>query len=147
MTSNAGTQLKSSGIGFSNNEKERRDEKLKDALKDYFRPEFLNRVDEIVVFDHLKQEEVREIVDLQLTEFYKEALEKGIQVVVDAAAKDYLAGKGYDYQYGARPLRRQIQRLIEDEIAEMYLRGLVPEEAELVVSFDPQALKLLFAIK
>ncbi|MCK8059344.1 MULTISPECIES: ATP-dependent Clp protease ATP-binding subunit [unclassified Fusibacter] len=147
MTSNAGTALKSSGIGFSNNEKERRDEKLKDALKDYFRPEFLNRVDEIVVFDHLKKEEVRQIVDLQLSEVYRDASEKGIQIVVDEATKDYLAEKGYDHQYGARPLRRQIQRMIEDEIAELYLRGLVPEEAQLSVTFDPQAVKLLFAVK
>ncbi len=142
MTSNAGSHLKSSGIGFNADESVKQKTLLLDALKRYFKPEFLNRVDEIIAFDHLTKDDMLKIVDLQLKDIYRDTSEKGIIVHVDDEAKRYLASEGYDRKYGARPLRRKIQRLLEDEIAELYLKGLVSEEKSIEVTFDPVALSL-----
>ncbi len=142
MTSNAGSHLKSSGIGFNADESVKQKSLLLDALKRYFKPEFLNRVDQIIAFDHLTREDMVKIVDLQLKDIYRDASEKGIIVHVDDDAKRHLAKVGYDKKYGARPLRRKIQHLLEDEIAELYLKGLVSEEKSIEVTFDPIALSL-----
>lgn len=142
MTSNAGSHLKSSGIGFNADDSAKRKDQLMSALREYFRPEFLNRIDEVIAFDYLKPAEVLKIVDLQLEDIYRDAREKGIVVHVDDAAKQYLADEGYDKKYGARPLRRKIQRLVEDEIAELYLRGIISEDQTLQVTFDPAVLAL-----
>ena len=122
MTSNIGTNLKSSGIGFGAEAEERAEVKIRDMLKESFRPEFLNRVDEIVVFRSLKREELSKIVDLQLKEVHEEVREKKMYIEVSDEVKTMILDEGFDDKYGARPLRRTIQKLIEDEIAELYIR-------------------------
>lgn len=123
MTSNAGTSLKASSIGFSSDESKAHENRVMDVLKETFRPEFLNRVDEIIVFSELTWNELEKIVDIMLKEVSQEIENKGLKVNISQAAKDFILKKGYDVKYGARPLRRTIQRFIEDRLAELYLRG------------------------
>lgn len=121
MTSNAGSNLNNNSIGFAK-QSSIDSEKMLGALKELFRPEFLNRVDETIVFNPLTESELLQIVDL-LLEKTKEALSsKEISLELSEDAKKYIASKGTDLKYGARPLRRAIQKLVEDEIAEMILR-------------------------
>lgn len=122
MTSNAGSHLNNNSIGFGK-ESSIDKNKIQDSLKETFRPEFLNRVDEIIIFDSLNKEQLLQIVDLMLQDT-KNALEnKMISLEVTKEAKEYLLEKGTDYKYGARPLRRAIQRYIEDILSEMVLRS------------------------
>ncbi len=131
MTSNVGASMitTTSKLGFSTSDDESKDkyEKLKDTvseeMKKAFRPEFLNRIDETIVFAHLKQEEIREIVDLMLKDLFKRLSERELSVEVPDEVKDHLAKNGYSEAYGARPLRRLIQRKIEDNLAEEILSG------------------------
>ncbi|MCX7711207.1 MAG: ATP-dependent Clp protease ATP-binding subunit [Clostridia bacterium] len=127
MTSNAGTQLKSNGIGFANAGYQALESKVRDVLKETFRPEFLNRIDEIIVFTELNREELKQIVELMLKEVTEEVEGKGMRLEISEAAKSFILDKGYDSKYGARPLRRTIQRYIEDELAEWFLRGRYKE--------------------
>ncbi len=121
MTSNAGSNLNNNSIGFAK-QSSVDSEKMLGALKELFRPEFLNRVDETIVFNPLTENELLQIVDL-LLEKTKEALStKEISLELSEDAKKYIASSGTDLKYGARPLRRAIQKLVEDEIAEMILR-------------------------
>ncbi|WP_035289531.1 ATP-dependent Clp protease ATP-binding subunit [Clostridium sp. KNHs214] len=122
MTSNAGTNFKSAGIGFANESYKIVENKVRDALKETFKPEFLNRVDEIVIFSSLTRDELHEILDLMLKEVMGEIKEKGINVEISEEVKEFILQKGYDPKYGARPLRRAIQKYIEDEIVEQYLQ-------------------------
>ncbi len=122
MTSNAGSNLNTNSIGFGNQSIVNGD-KMLNALKDLFRPEFLNRVDETIVFNPLTETELLQIVDL-LLEKTSEALEnKEIKLELDLEAKKFLVHQGTDLKYGARPLRRAIQRYVEDEIADMILKN------------------------
>ena len=131
MTSNVGASMitTTSRLGFSTSGDESKDkyEKLKETvseeMKKAFRPEFLNRIDETIVFAHLKQEEIREIVDLMLKDLFKRLSERELSVEVTDEVKDHLAKNGYSEAYGARPLRRLIQRKIEDNLAEEILSG------------------------
>ena len=129
MTSNAGTSFKSNKIGFGNEEYEEMESKVKDALRQTFRPEFLNRIDDIIVFNQLNKEELSQIVDLMLKEVIEEAEEKKITLRVSDKMKAHILEKGYNTKYGARPLRRAIQKYVEDEIAEAYLRGTIKENS------------------
>lgn len=131
MTSNVGASMiaTTSKLGFSTSEDESKDkyEKLKETvteeMKKAFRPEFLNRIDETIVFSHLSQEEIRQIVDLMLKDLFKRLAERELSVEVTDEVKDHLAKNGYSEAYGARPLRRLIQRKIEDMLAEEILSG------------------------
>jgi len=123
MTSNAGTSIKSAQIGFSNNDKRQSEEHIKGVLKTLFRPEFLNRIDDVIVFNSLKMEELVKIADLMISEVQSEAMAKDVSFTVSEDVKKFLIDKGYDEKNGARPLRRTIQKYIEDELAEMYLSG------------------------
>jgi ATP-dependent Clp protease ATP-binding subunit ClpC len=134
MTSNIGAELirKGTTIGFTSyadesktREKsyERMKENLLDALKKRFKPEFLNRIDGVVVFHSLTKEHIRKIVDLMLVQVSKQLAEKEIKLEVTDAAKDLLGEKGYDEVFGARPLRRVIQDMVEDKLSESFLRG------------------------
>lgn len=127
MTSNAGTAQKTNGIGFGKNDFDSLERKCKEALEQVFRPEFLNRVDETVVFTDLSKDELRDIIDLMLHEVISEAKLKNITIKVADDIKEFILEKGYDPKYGARPLRRTIQRYIEDEIAESYIRGNIKD--------------------
>ncbi len=134
MTSNIGSELikKESLIGFvsrADESKTRRvsyekmKEKLLEELKKTFRPEFINRLDGVVVFHHLTREDIRRIVDLMLRPVRSQLIERGMGLEVTEAAKDLLSEKGYDETFGARPLRRVIQTMIEDQLSERLLRG------------------------
>ena len=131
MTSNVGASMitTTSRLGFSTSEDESKDkyEKLKETvseeMKKAFRPEFLNRIDETIVFAHLSQDEIRQIVDLMLKDLFKRLKERELSVEVTDEVKDHLAKNGYSEAYGARPLRRLIQRKVEDELAEEILSG------------------------
>ena len=121
MTSNAGSNLNNNSIGFGKQTVDK--SKIEDNLKNTFRPEFLNRVDEIVVFDSLTEHELIQIIDLMLKETSKALQEKDISMVVSDNAKHFILEKGTNIKFGARPLRRAIQRYIEDEISEKILKG------------------------
>ncbi len=121
MTSNAGSNLNTNSIGFGKQSVD--NGKINSALKELFRPEFLNRVDEIVTFDSLTSDELLQIIDLLLKHTDEALANKDIKLSVTASAKKYVLEKGTDLKYGARPLRRAIQKYIEDEIAEMLLRS------------------------
>jgi ATP-dependent Clp protease ATP-binding subunit ClpC len=108
-------------------------EKLLGELKKAFRPEFLNRIDGVVVFHALSKEHIRKIVDLMLTSVIQQLSEKGINLEVTDAAKDFIGEKGYDEVFGARPLRRVIQNMVEDKLSEDLLRGNFREGDTVVV--------------
>ena len=133
MTSNVGSPRRVEGqrIGFSsfdaNEEKKRSDERVKKALFDTFRPEFLNRIDEIITFAPLDRESVRKIADIMLTDFCKRAKERGIEISFDDDAVNKIVSEGYDNFFGARPLRRVIMRLIEDGFSRELLSGRFSE--------------------
>lgn len=136
MTSNAGTNLKSGGIGFSNNTYTALESRVRDVIKETFRPEFLNRIDDIIVFTELGKEELKKIIDLMLEEVYHEAGEKDIRVNVSDKVKEFILEKGYDPKYGARPLRRTVQNYIEDRLSEEYLKGTIKEGSLVGVDLD-----------
>jgi len=96
-------------------------DKVMDSLKNHFRPEFLNRIDEVIVFHELAKSEVMQMVDLMLKRLTGQLESQGLGIELTPAAKEFLADKGYDPQLGARPLRRAIQRLIEDALSEKIL--------------------------
>lgn len=121
MTSNAGSNLNTNSIGFGKQTIDKG--KIEDTLKSTFRPEFLNRIDEIVVFDSLTENELIQIVDLMLKDTQKALKEKDMNLIVSDTAKHFILEKGTNIKFGARPLRRAIQRYIEDEISEKILRG------------------------
>lgn len=139
MTSNAGSNVNNNSIGFGNETVNK--DKLIDRLKEYFRPEFLNRVDEIISFDSLTKEQLLQIVDLMLKDTSKALQDKDITLEVSSKAKNYLLEKGTDIKFGARPLRRAIQRYIEDELSEMILRGQLIDGQKVVVDFEKDKLK------
>ncbi|GKX29136.1 chaperone ClpB [Vallitalea longa] len=136
MTSNAGTAQKTNGIGFGKNDFDSLERKCKEALEQVFRPEFLNRVDETVVFTELSKDELRDIIDLMLNEVIAEAELKNITIKVADDIKEFILEKGYDAKYGARPLRRTIQRYIEDEIAESYIRGNIKDGDTAILNLE-----------
>ena len=142
MTSNAGTTLKANAFGFGAEGYVALESRVQSVLKEMFRPEFLNRVDEIVVFSELSKDEIRSIVDLMLKEVTGHLSEKGLKFVVTDAAKDYLAEKGYDPKYGARPLRKTIQRLLEDPLADLVLGGHLKDATGVSADFKDGTIKL-----
>jgi ATP-dependent Clp protease ATP-binding subunit ClpC len=144
MTSNIGAELirKRSTLGFSpqgddaktqQKSYENMKDRLLDELKKTFRPEFLNRIDGVVVFHALTKEQIRQIVDLMLSVVAKQLAERSIKLEVTEAAKDLIGDKGYDEVFGARPLRRVIQNLIEDKLSDSLLRGNLREGDTAVV--------------
>ncbi|WP_027624266.1 ATP-dependent Clp protease ATP-binding subunit [Clostridium lundense] len=142
MTSNAGTNFKTSKIGFGNENYEALESYVKDALKEFFKPEFLNRIDEIIVFKNLKKEELYSIIDLMLREVKEELSERNIKVSVLPEVKDFILKVGYDEKYGARPLRRAIQKYIEDEIAEQYFLDNVKEGSNIEIAVEKEKIIL-----
>jgi ATP-dependent Clp protease ATP-binding subunit ClpC len=142
MTSNLGTaELRKKSIGFSSDDDEmgyrRMQEKVTDALKRHYRPEFLNRVDEVIVFHELTMEEVTLIVDLLLVRVRSQLESQALDLALSDSAKDLLAAKGYDPQLGARPLRRALQRYLEDPMSERVLNKDFPAGATILVDVDP----------
>ncbi len=139
MTSNAGSNLNTNSIGFGNETINKN--KIMDSLKDIFRPEFLNRVDEIIPFDSLTKEQLLQIVDLMLKDTSKALAGKDIKMDISKNAKNYLLEKGTDIKFGARPLRRAIQRYVEDELSEMILRKTLLDGQTVKIDFENDKLK------
>lgn len=134
MTSNAGTDHKSS-VGFGSTNDHQIKSRVQSSLKQIFRPEFLNRVDETIIFDSLTRDQLRQIVDLMIDEVKEEMADKNMELDIDEATKEYILEEGFDEKYGARPLRRTIQRYIEDEIAEKYLKGEYQKGSKVTINF------------
>ena len=144
MTSNAGSTLNTNSIGFGTGNISKN--KMLDALKEIFRPEFLNRIDEIVTFNPLNNDQLLQIVDLMLSDTCKVLNDKNIGLIVTPSAKSYLLAKGTDLKYGARPLRRAIQRYVEDELADMLLKSELQYGQKVLVDLDETEQKLTFNI-
>ncbi len=151
MTSNAGaSEISSFGtLGFASENGEigsgahdNMEDRVTEALKQTFRPEFLNRVDEIIVFKHLTKEDTRQIANILISSLSKRVAEKNITLLVSDSAKDFLASKGYDTIYGARPLKRVLQRELEDRLSEEILMGNVTNGDTMRVESDGE--KLIF---
>ena len=140
MTSNAGSNLNNNSIGFD--KKTVDNNKIEENLKQVFRPEFLNRIDEIIVFDPLTKQELLQIVDLMLKDTSNALKERNISLNVSDSAKEFILAKGTNLKYGARPLRRAIQRYVEDEISEMILRTEVTDGQTLNVDMENDELKI-----
>ena len=143
MTSNAGSNLNNNSIGFGKQTVDK--SKIEDSLKDVFRPEFLNRIDEIIVFDPLQKEQLLQIVDLMLKDTIKALKEKDISFEISEPAKQYILDKGTNIKFGARPLRRAIQRYIDDEISEKILRSELVNGQTIVVDWKND--NLIFEVK
>jgi ATP-dependent Clp protease ATP-binding subunit ClpC len=143
MTSNLGTaDLRKKAIGFTTDDEEvnydRMRERVVESLKKHFRPEFLNRIDEVIVFHELTKEEVKTIVDLLIARVRTQLESQAIDLALSDAAKTRLAEKGYDPQLGARPLRRAIQRLLEDPLSERVLHREFPAGSTVLVDIDEE---------
>ena len=146
MTSNAGSNLNSNSIGFGSKEVFDR-QKVESSLKETFRPEFLNRVDEIVIFHSLNEEQLIQIVDIMLADTQKALSDKNITMSVSKDAKVFLMHKGTDLKFGARPLRRAIQRYLEDEISERILRSEIKNGENINIDFDKSNNLLTFSVQ
>ncbi|UII28746.1 ATP-dependent Clp protease ATP-binding subunit [Fulvivirga maritima] len=144
MTSNIGVRdLKDfgAGIGFApasrkNSEDEVMKATIQSALKKAFSPEFLNRLDDVIVFNSLQREDIHKIIDITLDKLFQRIKALGYEVELTTAAKDFLSEKGYDPQYGARPLNRAIQKYLEDPVAEEILKGELEEGAIILADYD-----------
>ena len=131
MTSNVGVrELKSfgTGVGFSTTSRENQTEEImrstiEGAMKKVFRPEFLNRIDEVIIFNELEKEHIMTIIDLNLKSVFHRIEEKGYMIELSQSAKEFIADKGFDKQFGARPLQRALQKYLEDPIADKILSG------------------------
>lgn len=141
MTSNIGSQW----IYEMNKEnKESVMQKVSDSLREHFKPEFINRLDEIIIFNNLDKEQIIKIVDIQLNILKKRLLHKKIYLKVTQKVKEFLAEKGYDPHYGARPLKRTIQRYIQDPLALQILEGIFKEGDRLETNLDDKNEKIIF---
>ena len=144
MTSNIGSrQLKDfgQGVGFSTQSK--RDSRsshthgvIENALKRAFAPEFLNRIDDVVIFDSLEREDIHKIIDIELSQLYERIREMGYLITVTPKAKDFIMNKGWDAQFGARPLKRAIQKYIEDPLAEEIIKTSLHEGDKISIGYD-----------
>jgi ATP-dependent Clp protease ATP-binding subunit ClpB len=141
MTSNLGSQYIQELGGANRKEMESR---VTEALRQAFKPEFLNRIDEVVIFNNLSRDEIKEIVDIQLRRLAKILAERKIGLEVSEKAKTFLADKGFDPIYGARPLKRTIQKLIQDPLAIKILQGQFKEGDRVKVDYDGK--ELTFAL-
>jgi ATP-dependent Clp protease ATP-binding subunit ClpC len=154
MTSNIGArQLKDfgQGIGFSTGAREEAADThsksvIESALKRTFSPEFLNRIDDVIIFNSLGKEQIHKIIDIMLKEVYKRIVTLGYTLDISVAAKDFIAERGYDSKYGARPLQRAIQKYLEDPLAEELLNAAVKAGDTIMVDIDPADAEKLKAV-
>ncbi len=147
MTSNVGSEYMRamSTLGFSSSESAAGEQegyrsKVMDSLRNNFRPEFLNRIDEIVIFNPLTRENIESIVDIQLRQIEDRLKERGITLTIDKSAKKHLAEEGFDPEFGARPLRRLIQKVILDRLADKIIRGELKDGGKVKVNYKADAL-------
>jgi ATP-dependent Clp protease ATP-binding subunit ClpC len=154
MTSNIGTrQLKDfgRGIGFTagmtgENDKEFSRNVIRKALEKAFAPEFLNRVDDIVMFDQLDKTAIHAIIDIELRSFYKRLENLGYRLTLSDAVKEFIASKGYDVQFGARPLKRAVQKYLEDELAELIIKSDLREGSTISVDINAENQKIILNV-
>jgi len=153
MTSNVGTrQLKEfgKGIGFSQPSNDLNSSYsrsvIQKALTKTFAPEFINRIDDIIQFDQLSKDSIIQIIDLELVSFNQRVENLGYVLTITDEAKHYIASEGYDVQFGARPLKRAIQKYLEDELAELILGGTLKQGDRITISFDAEAKKILRSV-
>jgi ATP-dependent Clp protease ATP-binding subunit ClpC len=155
MTSNIGVrQLKEfgDGVGFATahrvqNAEENNKAVIEKALKRTFSPEFLNRIDDVVIFNSLTKENIFEIIDILMKGVFKRLQALGYTLEITEPAKDFIADKGYDVQFGARPLHRAIQKYLEDPLAEEILSMQVKQGDTLVADLDTENMKITFTLK
>lgn len=151
MTSNIGSrQVKDfgAGVGFSTAARQENYNKniqkvIQDALSKQFAPEFINRLDDIIIFNSLKREDIHNIIDIEIKHVYKRLEDMKIHLTLDNTAKDYIADKGWDASYGARPLKRAIQQYVEDFISEEIINGTVKENDAIVLKYDETEDKMI----
>lgn len=141
MTSNSGTSYKGRGFGFGEDSYSKLNEGVRESLKETFRPEFLNRVDETVVFTNLDREDLKKIIHLMVNQFVEEINEKNITLNVSDEAVEYILDSEYDEKFGARPLRRGVQKFIEDVLSEKYIKGELADGESVLVSKGPDGLE------
>mgnify|MGYP006388326159 FL=1 len=154
MTSNIGArQLKDfgTGVGFGTAAKQAQQgdiEKgvIENALKKAFAPEFLNRIDDVVVFNALEREDIDKIIDIELQKLYKRIADLGYTLRLTNRAKDFIAEKGFDKQFGARPLKRAIQKYIEDTLAEKIITSKIQNGDEIIMNLDNEKAELVVEI-
>ncbi|MGV8096634.1 MAG: ATP-dependent Clp protease ATP-binding subunit [Mangrovibacterium sp.] len=155
MTSNIGSrQLKDfgTGIGFNVHNKTAEDETehakyiVEKALKRTFAPEFLNRVDDVIMFNALSKEDIHKIIDIELKGLYDRVASLNYKLKISKAAKEFIADKGYDVQFGARPLKRAIQKYLEDEMAEVIIKASISEGDTVSIGFDKKNEKIKIRI-
>ncbi|MCU4157247.1 ATP-dependent Clp protease ATP-binding subunit [Carboxylicivirga sp. A043] len=153
MTSNIGTrELKDfgRGVGFtpksSISDQDHAKGVIEKALKKAFAPEFINRIDDVIIFNNLEKEDIHKIIDIELKGLYERVEGLGYKLELSNAAKDFIASKGYDIQYGARPLKRAIQKYLEDEMAEVIIQASVSEGDIIKVDFDKKEEKIITEI-
>lgn len=154
MTSNAGTKdiKKQAKIGFGESgstatEYDKMKEQVDESLKRLFNPEFLNRIDDTIVFRHLEKDDIKQIIKISMKKLLKRVEQMGVNVELTDRALDFLAEKGYDKTYGARPLRRAMQKYVEDPIAEEILKGTVKEGTRVKVDVAANNAELLFTLE
>jgi ATP-dependent Clp protease ATP-binding subunit ClpC len=156
MTSNIGTQdIKSFGQGIGFDQTEGSDEMdytsmkstVEDALKNVFNPEFLNRIDDVIVFNPLNKDNIFDIIDIMSEDLFERAKELGLELEFDEPAKEFLTDKGFDQKYGARPLRRALQKYVEDPMAEDILHDEITEGDTVLITHDGESEELSFEVK
>ncbi|MEP2237077.1 ATP-dependent Clp protease ATP-binding subunit [Maribacter sp.] len=155
MTSNIGArQLKDfgQGVGFGTSAKKSQEDAhqkgvIENALKKAFAPEFLNRIDDVIVFNALEREDIHKIIDIELAKLFKRIKDIGYHLNLTDEAKDYIAEKGFDKQYGARPLKRAIQKYIEDALAEEIVNSKLKEGDSIYIDLDKKSEELTIKIE
>ena len=119
---------------------------IQSALKKAFSPEFLNRLDDVVVFNSLSKEHIFQIIDISLGKLFHRITDMGYKIELTEKAKDFIANKGYDQQYGARPLNRAIQKYLEDAIAEEILKGDLSEGDVIIADYTEEGTELTISV-
>jgi len=154
MTSNIGSRQLNDfgqGVGFATSTKIANSATytqrvIENALKKTFAPEFLNRIDDVIIFNSLEREDIHKIVDIELSYLYKRVTAMGYEITVTTKAKDYIVEKGWDEQFGARPLKRAIQKYVEDLLAEEIIKTKLQQNDVIVIDFDEEKQEMFVKI-
>ena len=154
MTSNIGSrQLKDfgQGVGFATAAKQASSSEhtksvIENALKKSFAPEFLNRIDDVIIFESLEREAIHKIIDIELSHLYDRIKSLGHQIVVTAKAKDFIGDKGWDAQFGARPLKRAIQKYLEDPLSEELIKTKRADDDIIMVDFNEESSEIVITV-
>jgi ATP-dependent Clp protease ATP-binding subunit ClpC len=154
MTSNIGSrQLKDfgQGVGFATTAKQAASSDhaksvIENALKKAFAPEFLNRIDDVVIFDSLEREDIHKIIDIELSHLYDRIHSMGLKIIVTPEAKDFIVEKGWDAQFGARPLKRAIQKYIEDPLAEEIIKTKLTSDDIINIDISGETKEIIISI-